>query len=403
LAEACSDPTMLSLAANRLVLREHLREHSRPDYSTTEHKAIADFGEYLKGQLADLRARIDSEIGERQERKRWRSSPKNNGGSTWWEQEDLPRIEELARCRDEVSRLRRHVDAWAALKYLQPGVCLRTRPLSSPLFRNHPAYRKVYQIIAEHFGTFRATLDNQSLLTRARSLPKLYEWWCAVRIIRILACRLTPLAHDPLKQPLVVTRLIHERKTFTIEFTSDQAMTFEDSNGARVRFRYEPKYVSAGGPQKPSIGLLGAGHLKTPDIALEIYLVGSSPPEVPDLIIILDAKYSSSSQRQKLGEVEGKYSKIGNPATGRVLSRQVWALTPKPPATPRHDKSLASYCTVDNSAFWSEHFDMTNPVNGAVETRPIGPGDFDQLETLLVLLLRRSGIHLSDVPNELPT
>jgi hypothetical protein len=37
---------------------------------------------------------------------------------------------------------------------------------------------------------------------------------------------------------------------------------------------------------------------------------------------------------------------------------------------------------------------MVNPVNGAIQTRPVAPGQFDPLEQLLKLLLQRSGIQL---------
>jgi hypothetical protein len=195
---------------------------------------------------------------------------------------------------------------------------------------------------------------------------------------------------------VIVTSLAQERRTFTIEFSTDQAMSFEDSNGARIRFRYEPKYMANVGQQVPNIGLLGTERLKTPDIALEVYAPGTTLNGAPELIIVLDAKYSSSSQRRKLSEVEEKYSKIGNKATGLVLSRQVWALTPQAPAAPSATGSLESHCTVDNQAFWSNYFEMINPVNGAIQTRPTRVGEFDPLEELLSLLLKRSGIHVQE-------
>ena len=395
LAEACTDTRMLVRMKGRIELREHLHDRPRPDFRIAEHQAIADFGDYLGAQLGDLRLRIDAEISERHNRKRWRSSTTNGGGPTWWEQEDLPRIEELSRCRDEVGQLRRQVDSWSAFSFLPPSTRMLTRPQSTPLFRNHPLYRRAFEIIVEHFRAFRTTLDNQQFLTRVRSLPKLYEWWCAVRILRILACRLTPLANDPLNQPVIVARLAQERKTFTIEFTANQAVTFEDSIGGRVRFRYEPRYTSASASSSARIGLLGGDRLKTPDIALEVYPSGRAPTEVPELIIIMDAKYTTSSHQRKLDEVEGKYSKIGDLTTGQVLSRQVWALTPQPPTIPIVAGDLKSYCTLDNLAFYSDQFQMVNPVNGAIQTRPVPTGEFDPLEELILLLLSRAGIHWS--------
>ena len=106
-------------------------------------------------------------------------------------------------------------------------------------------------------------------------------------------------------------------------------------------------------------------------MALEIYPPGRG--DVPDLIVVLDAKYSSLPQAQKLAEVAMKYAKIGDARRGRVLSRQVWALTPASPEgeLPRDD--LRGHCTVDNEAFWSAEFDAANPVIGAIEARPSPP------------------------------
>ena len=389
LAEACSDSRMLIRVAGRVALREHLREHSRPDYRLREHQAIADFSEYLKLQLSDLRLRVDGEMAERQERYRWRSRVGKDGGPTWWEKEDQPRIAELGALRDDIGGLYHRVGKWAALPYLPPGTPLRTLPPITQLFRSHPLYRRVHHAITRHFGSFQTTLDNQPLLASAQSLPVLYEWWCALRVVRILSRGLTPSYQDPLDRAPVASRLASGRKTLTIEFAADRAMTFEDGYGGRVRFRYNPEYRAA--REGSRIGLLGGGDLRTPDIAIELFPQGGDPA-MPWLIIVLDAKYSSLSQSHKVEEVKSKYSMIGDLVKGTVLSRQVWALTPAaPPGWTRSD-NLRGCCTVDNRAFWSDRFEMTNPVNGAVRTRPTLVGEFDPLEALLVSLLVRSGI-----------
>jgi hypothetical protein len=408
LAEACRDPGLLGQVGAAVAFREHLREHSRPDYRTPEHRAIADFAEYLKAQLADLRQRIDAEVLEREGRRRWRNFAPEPGKPTWWEAEDLPRIEELRRCRARVAELRAAVDEWGRLPFLPPGRCLRTGPPSTPVFRNVAVYRGVYRVIASHFQAYQATLDTQAMLTRARSLPVLYEWWCAVRVVRVLARGLTPLGGDDQTAPLISTGLAQEGRRFTIEFASDQAITFTDGRRTRVRFRYQPRYA-AGEVAGQAVAVLEAGALRTPDMALEIYQataegracphcgkileVAPAPaPDIPALIVVLDAKYSSLPQWEKMKEVAASYSKLGDPRTGRVLSRQVWALTPAAPAGGPGADGLRRYCTVDNEAFWSEQFDLDGPVNGAVQTRPVEPGSFDPLAALLVRLLKRAGV-----------
>jgi hypothetical protein len=398
LAEACRDPGMLGRRGSAIVFREHLREHSRPDYAIPEHQVIADFGKYLEAQLADLRTRMDGEIAERESRKRWRNKPIESSQATWWEAEDLPRIEELQRCRRDLTSLHGTVDRWSSLFFLPRGRSTRGKPRSTPLFRNHALYRQVFRLIAGHFLTYQATLDTHQLLTRARSLPVLYEWWCAIQIIRILTQGLNPLPHDPHAGSLIATHLTQEGSRFTVEFSHDQAINFTDRRGARVRFRYQPEYLaSQGNAAGPAIALLDAGLVRTPDMAIEIFPTRSSSIDLPEVIVVLDAKYSAMSQWEKLTEVSTKYSKIGDPRTGRVLSRQVWALTPSLPAAGQAaPEGLQRYCTVDNQAFWSATFDPANPVNGAVQTRPVRPGEFDPLRTLIVSLLNLFGIEYSE-------
>lgn len=394
LAEACRDPDMLARKGSRVAFREHLREHSRPDYDVPEHQAIADFGEFLKAQLADLTGRIDAEIDDREGRRRWRDVPKEAGQASWWESEDQPRIEELRRCRDRVATLRGLVEGWGRLPFLPPGRGLSQRPQSTPVFRNNPVYRRVFRAIAGHFLAYQATLDTQQMMTQARSLPVLYEWWCAVRVARVLARRLTPLGDDGRSRPLLSmqsvkgVRLAQELRRFTIEFTSDQAIEFGDGRGARVRFRYQPRYDAGGG----AVAVLGPGTLRTPDLALEVYAEGEA---VPGLIVVLDAKYSSMPQADKMAEVTTKYSKIGDARTGRVLSRQVWALTPRGPER-ASGEGLRRYCTVDNRGFWSEGYDLAHPVNGAIQARPAAAGAYDPLEALVAGLLARAGVTLAE-------
>jgi hypothetical protein len=375
-----------------VAFREHVQDRSSVDYRLGEHQIIADFIALLRMQLADLRERIVAEIDERRERKRWRNTAKEPGKPTWWETEDLPRIEELGRFKQEIDRLHAVLQRWSGLYFLPPGTCLRQQPQSTPLFRNNQVYRSAFRVMAGHFLAYRASLDTRAILTRARSLPVLYEWWCAVRVLRILLEGLAPQPNDALNRPIVTTRLVAEGKRFTIEFSSDQAITFTDGRGGRVRFRYQPEYRARGS----SVAVLGGSGLRTPDIAIEVFPAQHVSDQVPKLIIVLDAKYSSQPQEVKRDEIKTKYSSIGDSQTGLILSRQVWALTPKAPSVPAAGGELGRYCNVDNGAFWSDGFDVNNPVHGAVQTRPVLPTAFDPLRALLSRLLRLAGIAYTD-------
>ena len=87
------------------------------------------------------------------------------------------------------------------------------------------------------------------------------------------------------------------------------------------------------------------------------------------------------------------------PATGMVLSRQVWAMTPSPAQfRPGAGPEWAAFCTLDNLAFWSDAFDMQSSVAGVIQVKPLMPAGRPPIDSLLRLLLRRSGVHLRGEP-----
>ena len=101
----------------------------------------------------------------------------------------------------------------------------------------------------------------------------------------------------------------------------------------------------------------------------------------------------------KLDEVKRKYDKIGVFRTGKVLSQQVWAITPMAAAARRPQRGgelpeWASYCTVDNVGFWSDDFDDNSSVAGVLQAKPKMPAGRPPLDTLPRLLLRRAGVVL---------
>jgi len=377
LAAICEDPSMLARQGSLLVIREQLREYTRPDYHILEHRTFADFAAFLITQLADLRQRIDNEIAQREERRAWRSLRRDPNAPSWWETEDKPRIDELLCCREKLKPLRASIEQWFRLPFLTPGSPLRHPPPSTPLFRNHVLYRRAWRTMAQHYHNSQATLDLQPLLTRVRSLPVLYQWWCAVRVLRILASGLMPLQTQSL--------LAEDGRTFCLEFKPDQYIEFGDARGHRLRYRYEPVYTAADNELLPSV--LDSKARRTPDLAIEIYKPDAKET-LPELLVIFDAKYTSRTPYEKMLEVAGKYSRIGNPRTGRILSRQVWALTP----TGSVGSRLPACCEVDNTAFWSPHFDGQGSVNGALVTLPVPPGGYDPLRDLITTILRRVGV-----------
>jgi hypothetical protein len=389
LEEACIDPSIVFRTGGSIRFREHVREWASPSFDLPENRVISGFLGFVSLQLADLRMRMEREIEMHLERRSYRHRRIQPNEKTWWESEDLPRIVELQKLLKTVAAMERDTAHLRRHEFLPEGARLTETPVSTPLIRSNRAYETVYKVIAAHFSAFRVHLDDRHLVLRAKSLPVLYEWWCLLEVIRSLQGCLElrrPEAGSPFK------RLTQDRDRLVVDFADDQQVDFVDERGRLVRLRYVPHYHSLRDSRGATYGQLGGGRERTPDITLEIFPANSDDAH-PELIIVLDAKYSSESHGVKLDEVQRKYGKIGVFETGLVLSRQVWAMAPTP-APGRHPAGpeWAAFCTLDNLAFWSDAFDMRSTVAGVVQVKPLMPAGRPPIDSLLRLLLRRSGI-----------
>ncbi|HVK12655.1 MAG TPA: hypothetical protein VM597_28150, partial [Gemmataceae bacterium] len=164
-------------------------------------------------------------------------------------------------------------------------------------------------------------------------------------------------------------------------------------SGRLVRLRYVPSYRREADSVGSAVGLLSPDQERTPDLALEVFAPGARDNPVPELIVVLDAKYTTQPHSRKLDEVRLKYDKIGVFETGRVLSRQVWAIVPTgPDLAPVRGPDWARHCTVDNVGFWSERYDMASPTAGVVRAKPRFGDGRPPLDGLIRLILKRAGV-----------
>jgi hypothetical protein len=393
LEEACLDPTLAVRTRGGIAFREHVREAAAPHFNLTENRILSGFLNFLQTQLSDLESRLICEIELREERKEYYHRPVAEGEKSWWEAEDLPRILEMRRLLDNLHAMRTELHRLTRYPFLPRGAELRDLPQSTPLLRSNRAYASAYRTVLGHFKSFRVRLGEDHLLTRGKSLPVLYEWWCALEVMRILQGCLKLCEQQPQGRGSPFKRLEAERTRFVVEFTPDQAVDFEDDTGRLVRLRYVPSYRNEEASSGLAYGLLSPEEERTPDIALEIFPPGDRSNPVPDLIAVFDAKYTSVPHRNKLEEVRLKYSKIGVFSTGLVLSRQVWALVPGGPQPPcSFGPQFSSHCTVDNSGFWRDDYDMTSWTAGVIQAKPKLNSERSPLEGLVRLLLRRAGV-----------
>jgi len=394
LEEACADPGLAVAVGGRVRFREHVREVAGLNYRLPENQLLADFLAFLRQQLADLRTGLTAEVAWREAQRPYRDRPGPGGAPSWWESEDRPRIEECRRLIRQSNAVESEVNRLARYRFLPPGEPLSVLPASTPLVRSHRAYGSAYRVIAEHVAGHNLRTDPGYLVTRARSLPVLYEWWCALEVIRIVRACFEAAGGAGFGR-----RLETDPGKYVVEFAPDQSLDYTDAAGRLVRLRYQPAYLPPG--EGRLVGLLGRGAVRTPDLAIEVYDLGNSV--VPALIIVLDAKYTSAPHPVKLDSVKLKYDRIGEYQTGRVLGRQVWALVPGRPLRPvGTGRGWPDECTADNVGVFSDAFDIGSSVVGVVHAAPlIGPG-YSAVEMLLRHLFQRCGLETVNRTAEWP-
>src|SRR5204862_6465345 len=103
LEEACRDPTLLARRRGGVCFREQVRETAAASFDVPENRLLSAFLQFLAEQLADLRGRVQREIDLRSERRAYRHRRSTEGAKTWWETEDLPRIEALQKLLQQLA------------------------------------------------------------------------------------------------------------------------------------------------------------------------------------------------------------------------------------------------------------------------------------------------------------
>src|SRR5262249_37940347 len=157
--------------------------------------------------------RLQQELWLRHERRAFRHRRTEPDAKTWWETEDLPRIEELQALLGSLEGMQRELVLLRRHAFLPPAAPLKQVPASTPLLRAHRDYARLFAVLRTLFQAFRVHLDDGYLLTRARAMPVLYEWWCVLQVLRTLQGGLTQRSgdagpHSPFR------RLQEERERF---------------------------------------------------------------------------------------------------------------------------------------------------------------------------------------------
>src|SRR5262249_41909687 len=146
LDEVCLDPSLAApLESGSVHFLEHVREVASPTFDLPENRIIAGFLHFLTLQVRDLRRRMEHEVRMREDRREYRHRRRADGGKTWWESEDLPRIQELKSLLAIVGTMGRELAELLESPFLPPAPPLRSVPPSTPLLRHHKAYSSAFK------------------------------------------------------------------------------------------------------------------------------------------------------------------------------------------------------------------------------------------------------------------
>lgn len=167
---------------------------------------------------------------------------------------------------------------------------------------------------------------------------------------------------------------------FVLTMKSGFCARFRTGDGRWIRYRYEPSYASMGTPGAKFGRLAKHEHPWHPDMAFEVCQTANQ--QIPDFLMIFDAKYKRKKQDPVLADLEQTASKymttIGRFDTYEQLVKHSWLIYPS-----------------DRPEPWTEFpiFDPDPPK--AMRTMgfiPLLPGALSVLEGTLDRLLAMEGL-----------
>lgn len=243
-----------------LVIRQHVwSRHAIPTLDTPEHRWLSTQLRTVRRGLARLVAAVGGEPEPQSRRER--------------QVEDLRALEQ---------RL-------AQLERLEPLLEASGDPppnFASQQLQTAPGYREAYQTLLVLRSGLR--LEGEAVRTSTKELHRLYEYWCYLTVVRLLA---SSLGHPPQLDQLFKIRANGLR----IELGAGRAAEVRFATPCqRIRVRYNPRFSSSDVvlvPQRPDI------------------LITLEAEHWPTVHLLLDAKY----RRDDSPEYRSRYGAPGPP------------------------------------------------------------------------------------------
>lgn len=176
----------------------------------------------------------------------------------------------------ELGAFRTRLATYLSLEPFATAVGSAKATPSSLVFQQRPGYREAGQALWRIKSA--TTLHGDALNLPLRTLSDLYEIWCFVAVVRLVA----DLTGHPVEMENVI-EVSDQGSRFTVRKGQRSRVTFALHDG-RIDVLYNPTYKTATGPQKP-------------DIVIEVNRRGE-----PSVLLVIDAKYRVRADEKYLLE-----------------------------------------------------------------------------------------------------
>lgn len=155
---------------------------------------------------------------------------------------------------------------------------------ATTLLRRDAAYAEVYRMwMAQRQQPFVA-FDSPLFYLPIADLPRLYEIWCAIQVVRALLT----IGGVVREQRLVKRRAAEDMEDeldFAVNLVEQLPLLIVEHGLWTLTLRYHPRYRPLNGSATARLGSLDR-HIRIPDLAIE-----ARHPDAPLQVLLLDAKY----------------------------------------------------------------------------------------------------------------
>jgi len=320
LAQIGRDPRREPSAWPMTILCEDLGETE----ATIEHRVILGFLRLLLSRVTDCDGNARLQIEALEAERRYFDKPRRRGKPSLFDQVNRPQISRLKNARVRAQRAKNSLRVVWRFRIFR-GLKPEPRLVSSPVFQNVIAYRRIWNLMRSYLSSSAAVLDIGGGM-RVKDTWRMYEQWVFFQIAAAL--REAGLAFESAHG--VLTR--HTRFRFTLDLDRDARISFLAPDGQAVVVRYEPCVLGKAEASARHVSAFrrrGGDPPWRPDILIEV-LEGHVREGIAPIVsaaVVIDAKYTESVRDHHWDRVR-KYAEIRSTQSELQIVKHVWIAYP---------------------------------------------------------------------------